>query len=412
MALIEPVEHAGDFNSVTDFSEQRPSGTVLFISHDASLTGAPLVLLSLLRWLKQNRPFGLRILIGKSNGYFFREFEEVGRVSSFAPTHTLVNRVLRRFNLDATRNSAHLSRLREQLSREDIRLVYANTVASARMIEFVSFLDCPVICHVHELQGAINSLGHDLIRRLEARVSLYVAASPTVKQNLVIRYGLDPKKIVVVEDVVPIATCEKKINRESAEEVRRELNISPDAKLVVGSGLIETRKGTDLFLQVAQGVIRLQPDRPIHFLWVGGPPKATRRIQNEITSLGLGSRIHFIGQRANPFPYYKSSDVFLLTSREEPLGLVMLEAALCEKPIVCFEHSGHPPEFVRQGAGYAVEGFDTAKMAEKIIELIANPKLGSSMGTIARQMVLKNYDLNTGAPRIASAIENQIKRNS
>ena len=293
-----------------------------------------------------------------------------------------------------------------------LRLVYANTIASARMVEFLSFLDCPVICHVHELEGAINSLGRDLVRRLEARVSLYVAVSPPVKQNLVARYGVDPQKIYVVEGVVPIAMYEKRINRGSDEEVRRELNISPDAKLVVGCGSIESRKGTDLFLQVAQQVLRLQRERPIHFLWVGGLPKATRRIQKQIISLGLQAHIHFIGQRVDPFPYYNSSDVFVVTSREEPLPLVMLEAALCQKPIVCFEHSGHPPEFVRHGAGYAIDRFDTAEMAEKIIELVASPKLCSSMGIIARQTALKYYDLNTGAPRIATVIENQLSRDA
>ena len=99
MALIE---HSSVSSNVTGLRELRPRGNVLFISHDASLTGAPLVLLNLLRWLKRNRPFGLRILVGTSNGHLFPEFEAIGRVSSFAPANTLVNRVLRRLKLDAT----------------------------------------------------------------------------------------------------------------------------------------------------------------------------------------------------------------------------------------------------------------------------------------------------------------------
>jgi glycosyltransferase involved in cell wall biosynthesis len=124
---------------------------------------------------------------------------------------------------------------------------------------------------------------------------------------------------------------------------------------------------------------------------------------------GLKNIVHFVGETSNVIPYFEASDVFLLTSREESLSLVMLEAALCEKPIICFDQSGHPPEFVEQDAGFVIPGFDSIKMGDSLIELLSNPGLCRRLGMVAKYKVSARYDFGVNACKIADIIESVIQ---
>jgi glycosyltransferase involved in cell wall biosynthesis len=67
-------------------------------------------------------------------------------------------------------------------------------------------------------------------------------------------------------------------------------------------------------------------------------------------------------------------DLFLLTSREDPYPLVVIEAAYNKVPALCFESSGGIPEFLNSANGWVIDGFSEDKMSEKIIELSKHPK--------------------------------------
>lgn len=385
----------------------KPRGSVLFLSHDASRTGAPVVLLNLLSRLRQNRQFQAQILIGTSFGDLTPEFETLGTVHKYMPERTLSYKVLRRLKLDGMTTSRHLSQLRAKLSQSDIHLIYANSVVSARMVEYLSFLNCPVVCHVHELDIGIQYLGRGTIKLLERYVCRYIAVSPAVKANLIENHGVAADKVTVIQGMVPVANYLKAPGARDSEDVCRELAITPGAKIVCGCGSIETRKGTDLFLQVADYVSRHYHASPVHFIWVGGTPEAVRKARQQVARLAAKDVVHFIGQRSDVVPYFDACDVYLLTSREEALPLVMLEVALRQKPVICFDGSGHPPEFVKQDAGFIVADFDAKKMAKKLIELLSDPDLRRRMGAVGKQRVIENYDLTDGAAKIAAILEKQ-----
>lgn len=385
---------------------QRP-GVVLFLSHDASRTGAPIFLLRFLRWFREHGNVDFRILLGKS-GELSSDFARVGAVDTFQPNSTVFYRALRRLDFHHGRLSSHQIRLRESLSEIDIRLIYVNSVASAEMLDFLSFLDCPVICHVHELGGAIDILGAStgvpVMDLLEKRVPRYIAVSSAVERNLVSRYGVQPNRVEVVHGFIPIPAPGQS-NGNSREKIRRDLGIPAKAKIVCGCGSIESRKGTDIFLDVA-GQAGKSEVLPIHFVWVGGDPESVNKMRRSVELSGMSSFVHFVGHQADVAEYFDAADLFLLTSREDPFPLVMLEAALCGKPIVCFEQSGGAPEFVGKDAGFIAK--DVGEMSNGVIELLSSPSLCARLGAAARQKVLTHHDLEVGALRIASVIEDAL----
>lgn len=384
----------------------RKLGTVLFLSHDASRTGAPIFLLRFLRWLRESRDLRFRMLVGKP-GDLISDFEALGTVDSFEATPTLLYKLLRRINLHNVLNLYHRFRLRENLLQSDVRLIYTNSVASAGMLDFLSFLNCPVITHVHELEGVINALGAQNIDVLKMCTSEYIAVSQAVKKNLVECHKISEHKITMIHGFVP--TKEDIASMQSARGViHQELKISEDAKIVCACGSIEPRKGTDLFLQVAERVMLSYIGSPVCFVWIGGEPEVVSGMRKQVESSMLSSVVRFVGHKPESFPYLNVSDIFLLTSREDPFPLVMMEAALCQKPIICFDHSGGASEFVGQDAGFVVPGFDVNRMADRVVELLSSPKVCTQMGVAARKKTLSHHDLNVGAPKIAAIIERAL----
>jgi glycosyltransferase involved in cell wall biosynthesis len=159
--------------------------------------------------------------------------------------------------------------------------------------------------------------------------------------------------------------------------LREELSLRKDAHIILGCGSIEPRKGTDIFVKVAT----LVPEA--EFVWIGGSKDKAHRAQDEARG---AENVYFIGSRESVIPYYQDADLFLLTSCEEALGLVVLEAAYHGKlPTVCFSDCGGTPEFVRDDAGICVPNFNVCLMADAVSQLLMSPKLRKLRGAIAHQ---------------------------
>jgi glycosyltransferase involved in cell wall biosynthesis len=379
-------------------------GTVLFLSHDATRTGAPIFMLRLLRWFRQTNNINFRTLVGKA-GELGRDFETLGTVDSFEPDETLPYRMLRRLQLHRRYVSSHHARLREMLRQSDIRLIYANSIATAKMVDFLSFLDCPVICHVHELNWAIRNLGKDNLAIFERCRAHYIAVSHSVKENLVQHHGIPASKIQVIHGFVPVPEQGVLESCKPWKSLHEAIAISSESKIVCACGSIESRKGIDLFLKVASYVVCRYRAAPVNFVWVGGSAEVVSRMRRYVSKSELRDVVTFVGHKSDVAPYFKASDIFLLTSREDPFPLVMMEAALHCKPIVCFDQSGGAPEFVEDDAGFVIPDFDVGQMGNKVIELLSSPQMCSQMGIAGRLKVVSRHNLEAGAATIASAIE-------
>ncbi len=58
----------------------------------------------------------------------------------------------------------------------------------------------------------------------------------------------------------------------------------------------------------------------------------------------LGERVHLLGERETPAPYYIAANAFALTSRADPFPCVVHEAMAAETPVIAFSGVGSAPE--------------------------------------------------------------------
>jgi len=379
---------------------------ILFIGHSAGRTGAPIVLLHLLRWLKVHTNISFQILL-REGGELEPEFK------ALAPVWVLnrkgiVRKATRCLGLELMADRLYLTSLKRRLQKEEIALIYSNTITNSKVLEFLSDKGTPIICHVHELESWIRyGIGLAQFNSLKERVTHYIAASEAVKSNLVQNHGISEERIDVIHEFIPTQLNSAIIRPESQSRIRKQLGIPPEALIVGACGSTIWRKGPDLFIQLARTVYQRQPDTRVDFVWVGGENAGPRfgELWHDVSLLGLEKYIHFLGDRPNPLDYFAAFDLFALVSREDPYPLVMLEAASVGKPVVCFDRAGGAKEFVEDDCGFVVPYLDLETMATQVLALCKDTKLRQRLGQRAMQKVRARHDVAHSASKIADIIE-------
>jgi glycosyltransferase involved in cell wall biosynthesis len=341
-----------------------------------------------------------------NGGDLISAYEELAPTWSIDRSHWLPNglrtQLFSKAGMGAWARRAEASDVQDFASSNPSALVYANSIGSARVIDVLA-PEVPVLTHVHELEFMFQALSSPPLGRLVPRTRQFIACSNAVRENLIRKHGVTPERIETVHESIPVNEVRAERSR---QQVLQELRIPDDALLIVGSGTVDWRKGTDLFIQLARAVC--QERSHAYFVWVGGGSKS--EFEYDVGVSGLTEKMRLTGVVVKPADYLAAADVFVLTSREDPYPLVCLEAAALDKPIVCFANAGGMPEFVEDDSGFVVPYLDIRAMANRVAFLLDSPDCRSTMGAAARRKVTKRHDISRAAPRIMDIIERTIAR--
>lgn len=159
--------------------------------------------------------------------------------------------------------------------------------------------------------------------------------------DYLIREGLPPERVFHIGNFVDTAI---RHTTETLTALREKWSIPGDAYIILGLGRLHPNKG---FSDLLQAFSRLPSDlhgRPLRLVMVGDGPLVAK-LRAEASQLGLGERITWTGWQYDPSPWYQLADVFVCSSRHEPLGNVILEAWANSTPIVSTAAEG-PLELV------------------------------------------------------------------
>lgn len=385
---------------------------VLFVVHDASRTGAPIVLLHLLEWIKANTDVKITCLIlksGEMDGYFSALADVVFWNEETYQTK-LPLRLMSRLH-KIVYDEPIYQKFPKKLAEQPFDLIYINTVAATSVIPLLKrTYNCPVICHIHENSFTINNHYSDsLTTEIKSCIDRFIAVSDSTKDNLTAGQNISADKITVCRPFISV----KQIREVSAsvEATKKDLGITNEF-VAGGSGLTTWRKGIDWFIRLAFELNRLDPDNRIKLIWVGQESREFKNQKNyELRRLGIEDRVIFTGSLKNPQNVFQIFDVFTLTSREDPFPLVCLEAASLNKPILCFDKSGGMPELVAEGAGKVIQYGDVAAMAAAIVHLAKHRSELIPLGAKAKELVTR-FDVDAIAPRIFGIMQTVVKEGS
>ena len=360
--------------------DQGRRNTILFISHDASGSGAPRVLLNVLKWLASRTDYGLRVVL-RAGGPLEPEFRKLAEV-----------------HFESAGWSDALMR--------DVCLVYANTGTNGIFLRDHSIGSIPVITHLHELREALQWFGTENSDAMLRQSEHFIACSAEVKAMLEDDYLVDPGMVTVVPEPVVPAEIRDLAGSKAPAEVRRDLGIGADEFLVVGCGNTEVRKGTDLFILLAHACTSRVKAGKIVFVWVGqvGNDLGNSYYLRDIQRLGLADSVRLIGQVQNPQPILAACDLFCLPSREDPFPLVMLEAGALGRATIAFSGSGGAQEYCDSGGGFLVPYLDIPAMADRIAGLMGSPGDLARTGAAAKRLVEERFTIEVAGPAIEEII--------
>lgn len=143
-----------------------------------------------------------------------------------------------------------------------------------------------------------------------------------------------------------------------------------------------------------------------------GPDRASLRALAQ--QLGIGPRIHWRGQlsQSELAPLYQRAAAIVLPSVDEGLGLVAVEALLCETPVVAFDSGGLPDVIQHEKTGLLVKPGDRAALARALDDLLARDGRGGELGRAGRLYALSAFAPESAARRYAEIYRQVLGRNA
>lgn len=299
-----------------------------------------------------------------------------------------------RLPLTATIGGARmLPRLAAAYRRLRSDIVYTNTVkahvlgASAARLAGVR-----AVMHVRDL---LEGGARNVLRLVGATCTVERIA---ISQAVAARLALP--KTVVVPNPVDLSAYER---LPAQMQARQQLALPQDVPLVGILGRINRWKGHDRFVRIA-ALLAARSDA--HFAIVGKPMFRDADFAEELhvlaTELGLGGRLHFVPWLDDPRPAYAALDVNCNTSRAEPFGRTIIEAAACGVPTVCFDEGGAPEAVADGSCGRVVPRDNEPRFADAVLALLASGRntTGDACRAHARQ-----FDATLHAQRIGAILD-------
>jgi GalNAc-alpha-(1->4)-GalNAc-alpha-(1->3)-diNAcBac-PP-undecaprenol alpha-1,4-N-acetyl-D-galactosaminyltransferase len=218
----------------------------------------------------------------------------------------------------------------------------------------------PVIVseHSHPVHQPIRSRRWDRLRRwIYPRSVRLVSVSHAIDAE----YGwLPPEKRAVIHNPLP------------PELPDGEPVIADSTRAyVVAMGRLVALKGFDLLIQA---FAQLADDFPAWDLVILGDGPRRDDLTAQITAAGLADRVHLPGRVPNPFPTLRQAQIFVLSSRNEGFGNVLIEAMACGCPPVSFDCPGGPAEIITHEVdGLLVPPEDVSALAGALRGLMQAP---------------------------------------
>jgi len=377
---------------------------ILFLDHSGVLGGAELSLLDIARYHRD------RCLVGLMAEGSFKTRLEQERI----PVEVLTDQ-----SIAIQRDSSFwqsFSNLRQlfpliakivQLSR-DYDVICTNTQKSMVIGAIASLISRrPLVYYLRDILSAdhfsranlriavtiANLCAAKVIANSKATQAAFVAAGGKAELTEVIYNGFLPERF-------------KTLPTETAQ-LRQQLGL--EGQFVVGSfSRLSPWKGQHILLEALTHC----PNNVVAVL-VGdalfGEHEYVDRLHQQVAELGLHDRVKFLGFRADVSELMSACDLIAHTSTSpEPFGRVIVEAMLCQRPIVATAAGGVVELIESNSTGWLVPANDAVKLAHVINECRIHPEAAAAIAQRAHQHASQAFHLDGTCQRFSQLLASLV----
>lgn len=344
--------------------------TIIFVSHESSATGAPLLGYNIADRLATHYNI-IHMILRK------KEIHNVFLNSCFL----LID------GLEKVSNTTYVYILKKLSESYDISCVVLNSIETYSTLQASFEVMLPTVSLIHEFSEYTRPIG-------KMTNTLKFASEVITPANII--------KMSLLDELEKLTGITNEVNHisqfpqgklpflpdsygddDTSEKLLKTFGIKTksDTKIIVGSGYVQIRKGIDLFLYIAR-YIKQKYKGDCKFVWVGDGfnPEVDMAysvwLKREIKYLGLENDMFFLEHQKSLDNIFKIADIFCLTSRMDPFPNVVIDAMEHNLPIACFKEASGSVEFLEQHNGECIIAnfLDTHEMAEKIVEYFQSNK--------------------------------------
>jgi glycosyltransferase involved in cell wall biosynthesis len=374
----------------------------LVISHEATNSGAPRILLAVLRGIRAARPDWSCEIFLRQGGALYADFARLGPVQvlshRWAEGRSLRAGIYRKFFDRPIAQPRRIAVWMKRWQNTRFDLVYNNTATNGYLVAAARKLGCPILTHVHELGYAMRRFNTPgALAQTVENTHHFLAVSPAVAADLA-ECGAPPEHISITPNFLTTLPDEPLPAMRAA--LRASLGLPANAYVITGCGHIDWVKGTDLFVETAAALAR-RTQRKLQFVWVGG--ETDRRFAGEVRRLvrrrNLEEIIRFIGAVPDANPWFAASDAVVVTSRFESFSLVALEAGGLGRPVLGFAGSRGLTVLLGGEPALLAPGHDADALAAALADLLQDPVRADERGRRLRAKIATGF---MAGPRIAA----------
>lgn len=228
----------------------------------------------------------------------------------------------------------------------------------------------------------------------------FITISDFIRKGLVNDVRIDPEKIETIYSPRIYNNIETEGERCSLErdillyqsekrDVRCELGVKPDEKIVSLIGRLSKEKGHEVLINASELIIKKRND--IKFIIIG-EGELYNHITNLINKKGLGEFFVISGFKKDIKKFIFASDLIIVPSGLEGMGSIIIESCALKKAIIASNVGGIPEIIRNDETGLLFENGDYIELANKIISLIDKQELIEKLGLNCYNEVIKKFD--------------------
>jgi glycosyltransferase involved in cell wall biosynthesis len=221
-----------------------------------------------------------------------------------------------------------------------------------------------------------------------SRTKKIIAISQAVKKYVIDNYNnINVKNIAVIRYGI-----ERKIlsnSRKTLNKFKKKYNLQGYYVLGVAARLVRQKSIDFLIKSFSEYNKNINPKSK---LLIAGKGPLKKELEELVASLNLKKSVKFLGFQSDINTFYRSIDVFCLTSGYEGLGLAILEALVCKKPIITSNCSAMPEIIKQNKNGLLVDHLNTRQLV-KAIQALEDPKLRNKISFNSAKLLKKKFSL-------------------
>lgn len=297
------------------------------------------------------------------------------------------------------------------LKKNRFHLILTNTIKAHFYGSLAAwFCSIPVIWRFHDLLSSAD-FSPWVIKSViffGKRFPRKILAVSSLTKDLLIKHGLKQDKIEVIYSSIDYELFEIK---NDYHNIKDELKLENQVKLVGCIGRIIPQKGQKSLLQAIPGVIEKYPET--FFLIIGDFFLKEEVYRHELLELikrnGIEKSVRLIGFRTDIGDVIRSLDMVIFPSTApESFGLSILEAMALGKPVIATRVGGVSEMIEDRVNGILIEPDHPEQITEQMIQLLSQKEMCDRIGKRAKETVMKKFPLKNYIDEMEKAFDSMV----